>query len=162
MKISLVAAVSKNNVIGNKGKLPWHLPADMHHFRELTMGKPVIMGRKTFESIGKPLEGRESIVMTSDPNYQAEGRVVVHSIEEALKAAEGNEEVVIIGGGKIYEEFLPQADRIYLTEIHQDFEGDTYFPEFDQNEWQETSRQDFEADEKNQFAYSFLTLERKE
>ncbi len=152
--------MKKNRVIGKGNALPWHLPADMKHFRELTMGKPVIMGRKTFESIGKPLEGRKNILITSDSNYRAEGCLVVHSLEEALKTAEGGEEVMIIGGGKIYEEFLPKADRIYLTEIHQDFEGDTYFPEFNQNEWQETSREDFKPDEKNPFAYSFVTLER--
>ncbi|MCH8329557.1 MAG: type 3 dihydrofolate reductase [Nanoarchaeota archaeon] len=161
MIISLIAAMGKNNVIGNKGKLPWNLPADMKHFKELTSGKPVIMGRKTFESIGKPLPNRMNIIITHDQNYKAEGCVVVHSTEEALKAAESTEEVMIIGGSQIYKEFLPKANKMYLTMIDNDFEGDTYFPEYKIEEWEETAYEEHERDKDNPYNYTFLVLTRK-
>lgn len=124
------------------------------------MGKPIIMGRKTFESIGKPLPGRKNIILTRDKNYQAEDCIVVHSREEALSSAANNAEVMVIGGAEIYNEFLKSADRIYLTLIHADFDGDIYFPEIERQEWREKDREDFESDDKNPYSYSFITLER--
>jgi len=161
MKIAIVAALARNRVIGKNNRLPWRLPRDRRHFRELTMGKPVIMGRKTFASIGKALPGRKNIILTRDLNFRAEGGVVVHSSGEALKSAEGSEEVMIIGGAEIYREFLPLAERMYLTLIHADFEGDAYFPKYDPNEWQEKERHDFPPDDENPYPYSFVLLERK-
>lgn len=162
MTISLIAVVARNRVIGKEGTLPWRLPADQKHFRDLTLGKPVIMGRKTFESIGKPLLYRKNIVLTHDLNYRAKGCIIVHSPQAALSAAKGANEVMVIGGAEVYREFLPMTERIYLTELHADFEGDTYFPEFDHNEWQEKERQDFQPDEKNSYLYSFVVLDRKQ
>ena len=161
MIISIIAAMGKKRVIGIKNKLPWNLPADMEHFKELTKGKPVIMGMKTFESIGKPLPKRTNIIITRNPNYKAEGCIVVHSIEEALKAAENHKEVMIIGGASIYKEFLPKADKLYLTSIDADFEGDAYFPEYKIEEWEETSYEEHERDKDNPYNYTFLVLTRK-
>ena len=161
MQVSLIVAIGKNRVIGASNALLWHLPADMKHFRQLTMGKPIIMGRKTFESIGKPLSGRTNIVITHESNYQAQGCIVVHSLKEALEAAQGSEEVMVIGGESVYKEFLPMADKMYLTLIHADFEGDTYFPEYNQAEWNEKERQDFKPDKENPYPYSFVVLERR-
>ena len=127
MIISLIAAIGKNRVIGKSNALPWKLPADMKHFQAMTKGKPVIMGRKTFESIGRPLPDRINIIITRDENYKAEGCIVAHSMEEALKAAENHKEAMIIGGSQIYKEFLPKANKMYLTSIDADFEGDAYF-----------------------------------
>jgi len=160
MIISFVAAMGKNRVIGKDNSLPWSLPADMKHFKDLTIGKPLIMGRKTFESIGKPLPKRVNIIITRDQDYKAEGCIVVNSIDAALLAAEGNEEVMIIGGAQIYKEFLPKANKIYLTIIETEFEGDAYFPEYDIEEWKETAYEDHERDAQNQYDYRFLTLER--
>lgn len=161
MTISLIAAMGRNRVIGKDNSLPWSLPVDMKHFHDLTTGKPVIMGRKTFESIGKPLPDRTNIIITRDTNYKAENCIVVHSTDEALKAAEGNEEVMIIGGAQIYKEFLSKANRIYLTIIDSDFEGDVYFPEYNIEEWEETEYEEHERDADNQYNYTFLILERK-
>ena len=160
MKISFIVAKARNGVIGDNNQLPWRLPADLKHFKAVTLGKPVLMGRKTFESIGKPLPQRTNIVVTRDAAYQAEGCVVVHSIDAALAAAKDAEEVMVIGGAQFYEQLLPRAERIYLTEVHEDFAGDAVFPEFDAQQWQEVERRDFEPDEKNAHAYSFLVLER--
>ena len=160
MIISLIAAMGKNKVIGNKGKLPWNLPADMKYFRDKTRGKPVIMGRKTHESIGKPLPKRLNIIVTHDNEYKAEGCVVVHSADEALKAAGNVEEVMIIGGSQIYKEFLPKANRLYLTKIDSEFEGDTYFPEYKIEEWKEVSYEEHEKDAENQYDYRFVVLDR--
>ncbi|MBI2651863.1 type 3 dihydrofolate reductase [Candidatus Woesearchaeota archaeon] len=140
MIISLIAAMGKNRIIGKNNSLPWRLPEDMKRFKQLTLGKPVVMGRKTFESIGKPLPNRTNIIITHDKNYKAEGCIIVHSVKEALKTAEGNKEVMIIGGEKIFREFLPIADRMYLTFIDEDFEGDAYFPEYDKEEWKEVRK----------------------
>jgi len=161
MIISFVVAMGKNRVIGKDNSLPWSLPADMKHFKDLTTGKPIIMGRKTFESIGKPLPNRTNIIITRDQAYKAEGCIVVNSIDAALLAVEGNEEVMVIGGAQIYKEFLPKANKIYLTIIETDFEGDAYFPEYDIEEWQETAFEEHERDAQNQYDYRFLTLERK-
>jgi dihydrofolate reductase len=155
--ISLIAALGKNRVIGNENKLIWSIPDDMKHFRQLTSGKSIIMGRKTYESIGKPLPNRKNIIITRDKNYKAEGCIVVHSAEESLNAA-GDGEVMVIGGAQIYSEFLPRANRMYLTLIEKNFEGDAYFPRYDDKEWKITEKEDHEHDD---FKYSFLTLEKK-
>jgi len=161
MIISFIAAMGKNRVIGKDNSLPWKLPADMRHFHDLTLGKPIIMGRKTYESIGKPLPNRTNIIITRDQNYNAEGCIVVHSIDEALKASEGNEEVMVIGGAQIYKEILPKANKMYLTIIDADFEGDAFFPEYNIEEWEETAYEEHERDAENQYDYRFLTMERK-
>lgn len=160
MIISLIAAMGKNKVIGKNNSLPWKLPADMEHFKKLTEGKPVIMGRKTFESIGKPLPKRTNIIITRDQKYKSEGCIVVHSTDEALKAAENNKEVMVIGGSQIYKEFLPKANKMYLTLIDEDFDGDIYFPEYKIEEWKETAYEEHEKDAENPYDYTFITLER--
>ena len=160
MKISIVVAMAANRVIGRDNRLPWHLPADLKHFKQTTMGKPILMGRKTWESIGRPLPGRTNIVITRDENYDAPGCVVVHSIEAALQAATKQDEVMIIGGAEFYRQVLPRTDRIYLTLINEDFEGDTLFPELISSEWQEAGRVDCDADDNNPHSYSFITLDR--
>jgi dihydrofolate reductase len=160
--ISLIAAMADNGVIGIENRLPWKLPADMKWFRRHTLGKPVVMGRKTFESFGgRTLPDRLNIIVTSDRSYQVSGAIVVHSIDEALSAAGEVAEVMIIGGASFYEQMLPRADRFYLTLVHAEVEGDAWFPEFDRSEWQEVDRHDFDADEKNDYPYSFTVLERK-
>ena len=159
--MSLVSAVADNRVIGKRNALPWYLPADLKHFKDITMGKPIIMGRTTYESIGRPLAGRLNVVLTSKEGFPALGCVVVHSVSDALKAVGEAPETMVIGGGAIYTEFLPLAQKIYLTEIHQQIPGDVYFPEFNRAEWEEVSRQDFGPDDKNPYAYSFVTLERR-
>lgn len=159
--IALIVAMAENRVIGKNNDLIWHLPADLKHFKNLTTGHPIIMGRKTFESIGKPLPNRTSVVVTHQQDYQPEGCVVVHSLEEAIeRAQELGQEVYIIGGAQIYRQSLPLADTIFLTEVHHSFEGDTFFPEFGA-EWQEVSREVHQPDEKNKYPYSFVKLKRK-
>ena len=161
--ISLIWAMADNRVIGIENRLPWKLPADMQWFRRHTLGKPVIMGRLTFESFGaKPLPGRRNIIISGNGNYQAEGAEVVASLEEALAAVREAEEAMIIGGMSIYRQALPHADRLYMTLVHADLEGDAWFPEFDLGQWREIERIDFEADEKNRLPYSFVILERRE
>lgn len=160
MTLSLIVAASRNGVIGKENKLPWRLPADLKRFKQLTGGHPVIMGRKTFESIGKPLPGRTNIVVTRQKDFQACGVLVAHSLENALRYCEKEPEVFAIGGATIYEQALPLADKIYLTLIHQDFEGDARF-EFDRSAWKEVSREDHPPDAANPHPYSFLTLEKK-
>jgi len=161
MKIALIAAMAKNRVIGSENQLPWHLPADLKHFKSITMGKPIIMGRKTFESIGKALPGRQNIVITRDVNFMAEHVEIVHSFEEALNVAHLADEVMIIGGSSIYQLALPKAHFLYLTLIHHQIDGDAFFPEIDIKEWEQISRQDYSKDEKNRYDYSFVTLKRK-
>jgi dihydrofolate reductase len=160
MKISIVVAMAADGVIGRDNQLPWHLPADLKHFKQTTMGKPILMGRKTWESIGRPLPGRTSIVITRDRTYTAEGCVVVNSIDAAMAAAAGQDEVMVIGGADLYRQLLPRADTIYLTRVHEAFDGDTRFPEISNSEWHEVARSDYEADEKNHHDYSFIRLER--
>ncbi len=161
MVISIIAAMGNNRVIGIKNKLPWDLPADMEHFQRLTFGKPVIMGQKTFESVGKPLPDRTNIIMTLDKGFNPPGCLVAHSIEEALEKAKDFPEVMICGGVSIYKQFLPLADKMYLTLIEGDFEGDAFFPEFDWSNWQEKERIENQPDKENPYKYTFLTLERK-
>ena len=161
MIISIIAGMDRNRLIGQGNRLPWRLPADMKHFRQHTLGKPVLMGRKTYESIGKPLPKRTNIILTRDLDYRAEGCIVTHSIEEALDTASACEEIMIIGGASIYELFLPRVDRLYLTYIHDCFEGDVYFPAFDMADWQEVKRVDYQPDKKNSHPYSFIFLHRR-
>lgn len=158
--ISLVVAVSRNNVIGRNGQLPWRLSADLKHFKALTMGKPVVMGRLTWESIGRPLPGRQNIVVTRQADYVAEGCRVVASPVDAIDAAASATELMVIGGSHIYAAFLPLASRIYLTRVHADVEGDALFPGLDANEWQASSGEEHPADDTNEFGFTFLTLER--
>ncbi len=161
MIISLIWAMADNRVIGIENRLPWKLPADMRWFRRHTLGKPIVMGRKTFESFGsRPLPDRSNIVITRDTDYHADGIVVVHSIDEALQVAGDAEEVMIIGGASFYEQMLPRADRLYTTLVHGEFTGDAWFPQFDLSEWHETLREEHAADEKNAYACSFLVMEK--
>lgn len=159
--IAFVVALSDNGVIGKDGDLPWHIPEDLKHFKRVTMGKPIIMGRKTFASIGKPLPGRTNIVLTTKKDFAADGVKVVHSFGEAVETAqrEAPEEIMVIGGAQVYQEALHEADRLYLTYVHQEVEGDTYFPSFDRGEWRETERREAYS-EKAQTTLSFVTLER--
>lgn len=159
MIISLISAMSQNRVIGFEGQMPWHLPADLKHFKAITLSKPVIMGRKTFDSIKKPLPGRHNIVLTRDVTFSAAGCTVSDSVAAALDAAGDVEEVMIIGGESLYRLLLPQANRIYLTVIEQDFVGDTFFPVFDDS-WQTVSQVRHAPDEKNPYYYQFILLER--
>ena len=161
MTVSLVVAASKNNVIGRDGELPWHLPEDLRHFRRITTGKPVIMGRKTFESIGRPLPDRHNIVMTRDPDYAAEGCDVVESVAEALDVAGDADEVMVIGGGQVYRDFLPRADRIYMTRVQAEVQGDTRFPRIEGNAWRLVSAEHHAADEKHEFAFEMMVFERR-
>jgi dihydrofolate reductase len=157
VRICLIAAASENNVIGDHGKIPWDIPEDMKHFREITMGKPVIMGRKTYESIGHPLPKRPNIVITRQKGYVTTGAEVVGSLGDALERAGSVEEVFIIGGGEIYREALPMADRIYLTRVHAKVAGDALFPEFHPDHWREVSSEHHAGNP----AYTFLLYEKK-
>lgn len=159
--ISLIAAMGEGRVIGIDNRLPWRLPADLKRFREVTMGKPILMGRKTFVSIGKPLAGRRNIVVTQDRAFHAEGVTVAHTIDEAIAAAGDAAELMVIGGAVIYSQLLPRADRLYFTEIHQRFEGDAFFPAYVSDQWREVERTDHAADEGHAHAYSFVLLDRR-
>ena len=162
MHITLIVAMGANRVIGVGNRMPWHLSADLKRFRQITLSKPILMGRKTHESIGRPLPGRLNIVLTRDTDYRAEGCTVVHDPAGALDAAGAAHELMVIGGADLYRSFLPRADRLHLTLIHRDFAGDTFFPDFDPADWQEVARQDVHDDpESGGLTYSFLTLERK-
>lgn len=167
MKISLIVAMAQNRVIGRNNQLPWYLPEDLKYFKRVTMGKPVIMGRKTFESIGKPLPGRSNIVITRNPDYSSEGIKVVNDMVsaqdlcESIAVVEGCEEAFIIGGADIFEQSLDIAHRLYLTMVHAEVEGDVYFPEYDQGQWQELGREDYFAEGPNPYDYSFSVLERQ-
>ncbi len=162
MQISLIVAMSTNNIIGNKGKLPWHLPADLKYFKKTTLGHHIIMGRKTYESIGKVLPGRTNIVISRRPDYWAKGCLVVHSLEQGLELVKkrGEQEVFIIGGAYLYDSSLSVATEIYLTKIQTQAEGDAKFPTLAANSWQEVSRENHMADDKNSFDYSFTILKR--
>jgi dihydrofolate reductase len=162
MLISLVVAAATNNAIGKEGVMPWHLPNDMKHFKNVTWGMPVIMGRKTFESLGKSLPGRKNIVITRQDGWKAENAVVVKSLEDALFVAGQTDaiEVMVIGGGEIYKAYFEKAKRIYLTRVDASPEADTFFPAIDNKQWQLMSQRNHEADEKNPFNYSFQVWER--
>jgi dihydrofolate reductase len=159
--LSLIVAAGENNEIGKNGRMPWHLPADLRHFKTITLGKPVIMGRRTYESIGKPLPQRRNIVVTRDLAWRAEGCETAHSLPEALVMAAGEPELMLIGGGQLYREALPRAQRIYLTRVHATFDADTFFPVLDVTQWREVAREAHPVDESNTYACSFLLLERK-
>jgi len=159
-KISIIVAIDDNGLIGKKDGLPWRLPADLRHFKLLTTGHTVIMGRKTFESIGKPLPNRLNVVVSRTENLQIPGCTVVRLPEEALHIAPDNQEIFVMGGAEIYSQFLPLANTIYLTRVYNRFEGDIYFPPIDFSEWQEMERQDFEPDDKNHYKYSFIVLKK--
>ena len=159
--ISLIAAMARNRIIGKDNDMPWHLPADLAHFKRVTMGKPVIMGRRTYESIGFPLPGRKNVVITRNKEYAPEGVVVVGSVDDALSEVSDADEVMIIGGGQLYREMLPHAERLYLTLIQADIAGATEFPDYTVYEWDEIEREVSEADEKNAYALEFITLERR-
>ncbi|MFM5333145.1 type 3 dihydrofolate reductase [Aeromonas veronii] len=163
MKISMIAAMAHDRVIGKDNQMPWHLPADLAHFKRVTLGKPVLMGRKTFESIGRPLPGRRNLVISRNPDYQAEGIEVVGSVEAALALLAGSsvEELMVIGGGHLYAEMLPSADCLYLTQIDLAVEGDTRFPAFDDGQWQRVDCESHPADDKNPHPYSFETWQRR-
>ena len=164
-RLSLLVAMAKNRVIGRDNKLPWHLPADLKHFKFLTMGKTIVMGRKTYESIGKPLPGRVNIIITRQAGYEVPGATVVSSIDDALLMCEKirsiNGENFIIGGEELYRQTLKICQRIYITEIQRDFEGDVYFPEVDPNEWEETQRDKHISENDTNLEYHFVVLDRK-
>ena len=160
MIISLIAAMDKNRLIGKENGLPWHLPADFKHFKAVTMGKPVIMGRKTFESIGKPLPGRQNIVI-SRSGFAVDGVTVVNSIEQALQQVANAEEVMIIGGASFYEQMIDRADRMYLTHVEAECQGDAWFPDFDMNHWLVISEEVHHADENNNYDFVIKVYQRK-
>lgn len=161
MQIALIVAMANNRVIGMNNKLPWYLPADLRRFREITMGNPILMGRKTFDSIGRPLPGRTNVVITHNKDLQLAGCIVFHSLEEALDQLKDHQTIMVIGGARLYKLCFPLAQRIYLTLVHHQFKGDTYFPEIDLDIWSEVERQDILADSKNQYDHSFLVYHRK-
>ncbi len=158
MRVSVIVAASANNVIGVNGGLPWRLPEDLRRFKELTMGKPMLMGRLTYESIGKALPGRRSIILTRRVDYQAEDCDVVTSVDAAIAAAGDAAELMVIGGGTIYEQLLPISDRVYLTRVHTDIDGDTFFPELDPTEWHSASKEEFPVTADRQYGFTIETL----
>lgn len=166
MKLAIIAAVAQNGVIGRENALPWYLPEDLRYFKRVTLGKPIIMGRKTFESIGKPLPGRTNIVVSRNPAWQAQGVKRVSCLNEALKLAghialiDGVEEAMVIGGAQIYSAAIPAADRLYLTEVHASVEGDAVLPEIDWTRWREVSRERHAAQSPNPYDYSFVLYDR--
>ena len=159
--ITLIAAIANDNALGKDNDLIWHLPADLKRFKSTTTGHHIIMGRNTYESIGKPLPNRTSVIITRNPDYKAEGCVVVNSLKEAIEVAKNDASPFIIGGAQIYEQAIELADKLDITEVHNSFDADVFFPIIDKNKWQETSRKKFSADEKNQFDYSFVTYQKK-
>ena len=160
MIVSLVVAMARNGVIGRDNTLPWHLPADLRHFKSVTWGKPILMGRKTFQSIGRALPGRTNLVLTRDPHWRADGVVVLHSVSAALAQIGAAPELAVIGGADIFRLLLPQATRIHLTRIEAEIAGDTSFPAIDPAQWVERDRHECPADERNAYAMTFMTLER--
>ncbi len=161
MKISLIVAMANNRVIGLDNKMPWHLSADLKKFKSITMGSPILMGRKTYESIGRPLPGRTNMIISRNLDYQQEGCLVFNDLNTALEtASQSTKEVFIIGGSDLYKAILPLANVLYLTLINKDFQGDTFFPEIDFNEWSEVTREDIKDDPSVYFNYSFLKLEK--
>jgi len=161
--ISLLLAADENNVIGKDNSLPWHLPNDLKYFKNLTWGMPILMGRKTYESIGKPLPGRQNIVITRNENFKADGVAVVRSVETAIDIANDSDikEIFIIGGAEIFNTILPKANRVYLTRIHHRFEGDVFFPELQEAEWKLVKQRRGDVDEKNVYPHTFEVWERK-
>lgn len=166
IRLAVIVAAAENAVIGRNNALPWHLPEDLRYFKKVTMGKPIVMGRKTFESIGRPLPGRVNIVVTRNPGFQAEGVRVVASLDEALRLAEdialidGAQELVVIGGAEIYKAAIPRAERLYITEVHASVEGDACLPQVDWKDWREIGRERYPAQGPNPYDYSFVVYER--
>jgi dihydrofolate reductase len=159
-EVTLVAALGRNRAIGLDGKMPWHLPAELQHFKRTTMGRTIVMGRKTWQSIGRPLPGRQNVVVSRDPNYRADGAEVAKSLEQALEIA-ASDEIMIIGGGELYAVAMPLASRMVLTVIDIEPRADTWFPEWDKDEWREVKVRRFDADELNPLAYSIVELTRR-
>ena len=159
--LSLIVAMDQNRLIGSNNALPWHLPADLAFFKRTTMGKPILMGRKTHESIGKPLPGRQNIVISRDPEFQAPGCELARGLDAALELAGPADEVMLIGGASLYRLALPRVEKMYITEIHHVFQGDTWFPEIDEQSWKPKFREDFEPDHNNQYPYSFIKFVRE-
>ena len=159
MIVTIVVAIAENHAIGKDNQLLWHLPKDLKHFKEITSGGTVIMGRKTYDSVGKPLPNRRNIIITRQ-QIEIAGCEVVNSLQAALDLCREHKEVFIVGGAEIYKQAMPLTDKIYLTIVHENFEADTYFPEISKDIWKETERTDHEADEKNPLSFSFITLER--
>ena len=161
-QLSLIVATAENRIIGKENKMPWHLPADLAYFKKITLGKPIIMGRKTFESIGRPLPGRQNIVISRNGDYSAEGIDVVSSVEQALQLAATADEIMVIGGGAIYAHCMPAATRLYVTHIKADIDGDTQFPAFDTDKtWLKTTSELRSADEKNGYDLDFCVYQRR-
>jgi len=158
--IALIVAMACHRVIGRNNQMPWHLPADLAHFKQITLGKPIIMGRKTFESIGRPLPGRQNIVVTGNPEWHAQGISIVAGIQQAIAIAEQGTELIVMGGATLYEQFLPLASRLYLTHIDLEIDGDTHFPQYAGYGWEETAVEAHHSDSKNLYNYRFVTLER--
>lgn len=162
MQIAMIACMAKNRVIGKDNQMPWHLPADLAHFKKVTMGKPIVMGRKTYDSIGRPLPGRRNIVISRQQGLKIEGVDVVTSIDEALALAKNEaDELMIIGGGQLYQALLPRAEQLYLTIVDAELEGDTYFPEWQSQSWQQVSSELRPADERNAHALNFVHYQRR-
>ena len=161
MILSLIVAVADNGVIGRDNALPWHLPEDLRRFKRVTLGKPVVMGRKTFESIGKPLPGRLNVVVTRDTNYHRDGVTVVHSVDAALAAAGAAEEVMVIGGADLFRLFLPRAQRVHLTRVHGDIAGDIRWPPLDETTWRRSAAEAFPADDRHAYAMTFELWEKR-
>lgn len=159
--LSMIVAHAADRVIGKDNDMPWHLPADLAYFKKTTLGKPIIMGRKTYESIGRPLPGRKNIVISRDGEYRAEGVEVVSSVDAALSLVDDVEEVMVIGGGAIYQHCLPSADKLYITHIDACIDGDTFFPEYDLNIWEKVTSEGRAADEENQYQLDFAVYQRK-
>jgi len=159
--LELVVAAARNGVIGRDNGLPWRLPADLAHFKRVTLGHPILMGRRTWDSIGRPLPGRQNIVLTRDPSFRAAGASVVHSLAEARAAAGDADRLMVIGGAEIYRACLAEADVLHLTEVDAQIEGDARFPEWRREDWQEVSREAHPADERHAYGYSFVTLKRR-
>lgn len=156
----MIAAMANNRAIGIENRMPWHLPADLQHFKRLTLGKPIVMGRKTWESLPGLLPQRPHVVVTRDKDYAAKGATVVHSIDEVMGVVGDVPELMVVGGAHFYQQMLPLAERLYLTEVDVEIEGDTFFPEFDRGEWREVNREPHASDEKNPFDYTYVTYER--
>jgi dihydrofolate reductase len=159
--LTIIAAIGEKNALGKNNQLIWHLPADLKRFKKVTTGHHVIMGRKTFESLGKPLPNRTTIIVTRDKNYKADGCLVTNSLSEAIKAAVSDKNPYILGGAEIYRQSMELADVLDLTFVHHAFDADVFFPEIDKRIWKETFREDFNQDEKNKYDFSFVKLERK-
>lgn len=159
-RISIIVAMAKNRVIGADNGIPWHLPNELRLFKSVTMGHHIIMGRRTYESINRLLPGRTTVIVTRQPGYQVSGAIIAHSLEDAIAACAGDDEIFVIGGGELYKSALPVADRIYLTTVDAEPAGDTFMPEFDPGQWHETSSQSYPADDRHRHAYRFAVHDR--